>query len=159
MCSLYKKEKYSMLVKDIMTSDPACCTAEASLMEVAQLMVEYDCGEIPVIDSPESRKPIGVITDRDIVVRTLGEALDPTDMMALEIMSKPVVTVTPNTSFEECKHILEEKQIRRVPVVDEKGAICGIVALADITRYGTGNDAGEVLQEVVVDIGAPSNVT
>ncbi len=86
-----------MQVKDIMTSDPACCTAEASLMEVAQLMVEYDCGEIPVIDSQETRKPIGVITDRDIVVRTMGEALDPTDMMAQEIMSNPVVTVTPHT--------------------------------------------------------------
>jgi CBS domain-containing protein len=148
-----------MQVKDIMTSDPACCVPDASLMKVARMMVEYDCGEIPVVESEENRKPVGVITDRDIVIRTLGESLDPTDMMAQEIMSKPVVTVTPDTSFEDCKRVLEEKQIRRVPVVDEKGAICGIVALADITRYGTQNDAGEVLQEVVVDIGAPSNVT
>jgi CBS domain-containing protein len=148
-----------MQVKDIMTSDPACCTPDASLMEVARLMVEYDCGEIPVVESEENRKPVGVITDRDIVVRTLGESLDPTDMMAREIMSTPVVTVAPETSFEECKRVLEEKQIRRVPVVDGSGAICGIVALADITRYGTQNDVGEVLQEVVVDIGAPSNVT
>lgn len=148
-----------MHVKDIMTSDPACCTPDASLMEVARMMVEYDCGEIPVVESEDNRQPVGVITDRDIVVRTLGESLDPTDMMAREIMSKPVVTVTPETSFEDCKRVLEEKQIRRVPVVDENGAICGIVALADITRYGTQNDVGEVLQEVVVDIGAPSNVT
>ena len=147
-----------MQVKDIMTSDPACCTPDSSLMEVAQMMVEYDCGEIPVCEGEGVRKPIGVITDRDIVVRTLGEGLDPTDMMAREIMSTPVVTVTPETSFEDCKRVLEEKQIRRVPVIDERGGICGIVALADITRYGSQTDVGEVLQEVVVDIGAPSNV-
>lgn len=147
-----------MQVKDIMTSDPACCLPDSSLTEVSRMMLVYDCGEIPVVDSHETRKPVGVVTDRDIVVRTLGEGLDPTDMLAKEIMSTPVVTVTPQMSFEDCKHVLEEKQIRRVPVVDEHGAICGIVALADITRYGTGNDAGEVLQEVVVDIGAPSNV-
>ena len=148
-----------MQVKDIMTSDPACALPDSSLTEISRMMLVYDCGEIPIIESEETRKPVGVVTDRDIVVRTMGEGLDPTDMLAREIMSTPVVTVTPNTSFEECKHVLEEKQIRRVPVVDENGAICGIVALADITRYGTQNDVGEVLQEVVVDIGAPSNVT
>lgn len=148
-----------MHVKDIMTNKPACCTPDASLMEVARMMIDYDCGEIPVISSKERRIPIGVVTDRDIVVRTLGESLNPTEMNAGEIMSTPVVTVTPETSFEDCKHILEEKQIRRLPVVDENGAICGIVALADITKYATRDDAGEVLQEVSVEIGAPSNVT
>jgi CBS domain-containing protein len=148
-----------MQVKDIMTSNPACCKPETSLTEVSRMMLVYDCGEIPVIESEETRKPVGVVTDRDIVVRTLGEGLDPTDMLVSEIMSTPVVTVTPDTSFEECKHVLEEKQIRRVPVVDEKGGICGIVALADIIKYASRDDIGEVLQEVSVDIGAPSNVT
>ena len=146
-----------MQVRDIMTSDPACCTPDASLVEVARMMVDYDCGEIPVVESQDNKKPVGVVTDRDIVVRTLGARLDPTDMTAGEVMSTPVVTVTPDTSFEDCKRVLEEKQIRRVPVVDENGAVVGIVALADITRYATGADAGEVLQEVSVDIGAPSN--
>lgn len=148
-----------MQVKDIMTNDPACCTPDTPLLEAARLMLDYDCGEIPVISSEEMKMPIGVVTDRDIVCRTLGVGLDPTDMTAGEIMSTPIVTVTPETDFQECKRILEEKQIRRVPVVNERGAICGIVALADITKYGTKEDAGEVLQEVNVEIGAPSNVT
>ena len=142
-----------------MTNDPACGTPDTPLLEVARLMVDYDCGEIPVISSEEMKMPIGVVTDRDIVCRTLGVGLDPTDMSAGEIMSTPVVTVTPETGFQECKRILEEKQIRRVPVVDEKGAICGIVALAEITKYGTKEDIGEVLQEVNVEIGSASNVT
>ena len=148
-----------MYVKDIMTSDPACCMPDASLMEVARLMLEYDCGEIPVIENEETKKLIGVVTDRDIVCRTLAVELDPTGMDAGDIMSQPIVTVRPDTSFEECKRILEEKQVRRLPVVDEKGAICGIVSLADITKYTTKEDAGEVLQEVSAEIGAPSNVT
>ena len=148
-----------MHVKDIMTSDPACCTPDASLAEVAKMMVDYDCGEIPVIESQDTRIPIGVVTDRDIVTRTIGAGLNPMDMIAEECMSMPVVTVTPDTSFDECRRILEDKQIRRVPVVDAKGACCGIVALADITKYASEQDAGKVLQEVSVEIGAASNVT
>jgi CBS domain-containing protein len=148
-----------MQVKDIMTSDPAVCTPESSLIEVAKMMVDYDCGEIPVVENLETRVPIGVITDRDIVTRTIGAGLDPMDLNAADCMSMPVVTVTPETSFEECQRVLEEKQIRRVPVVDKNGACCGIVALADITKYASEQDAGKVLQEVSVEIGAASNVT
>lgn len=148
-----------MQVRDIMTSDPACCTPETSLLEVARLMVDYDCGEIPIIRSQEKQVPVGVVTDRDIVCRTLGVGMDPTGMSAGEIMSAPVVTVTPETSFEDCKKVMEEMQIRRVPVVDENGVICGIVSLANITKFATKEDAGEVLQEVNVEIGAASNVT
>ena len=148
-----------MQVKDIMTSDPACCTPESSLMEVAKMMVDYDCGEIPVVENQEDRMPIGVVTDRDIVTRTIGAGLNPMDLSAADCMSMPVVTVTPETSFEECRRILEEKQIRRVPVVDKNGACCGIVALADITKYASEQDAGKVLQEVSVEIGAASNVS
>jgi CBS domain-containing protein len=148
-----------MQVKDIMTSDPACCTPESSLIEVAKMMVDYDCGEIPVVENQEERIPIGVITDRDIVTRTIGAGLNPMDLSAADCMSMPVVTVTPETSFEECQRVLEEKQIRRVPVVDKTGACCGIVALADITKYASEQDAGKVLQEVSVEIGAASNVS
>lgn len=148
-----------MQVKDIMTSDPACCTPEISLIEVAKMMVDYDCGEIPVVENQETRVPVGVVTDRDIVTRTIGAGLDPMDLSAADCMSMPVVTVTPETSFEECRRVLEEKQIRRVPVVDKNGACCGIMALADITKYASEQDAGKVLQEVSVEIGAASNVT
>jgi CBS domain-containing protein len=148
-----------MQVRDIMTSDPACCSPDTALSEVGRLMIDYDCGEIPVCEGEDSKKPVGVVTDRDIVVRTVGAGLNPMDMTAGEIMSTPVVTVTPDTNFEECKRVMQEKQIRRVPVVDENGAICGIVALADITKYASEQDSGEVLEEISVEIGAASNVT
>src|SRR6266700_3201352 len=110
-----------MKVRDMMTGDPACCTAETSLPEVARMMVDRDCGEIPVVDNTSSKVPIGVVTDRDIVCRTVANGLNPLDLTAADCMSKPTVTVTPEMSLEECCRIMEDKLIRRVPVVDDRG--------------------------------------
>ena len=137
-----------MQVKDVMTATPACCTAETSLQEVANLMVENDCGAIPVVDSEDSNKPIGLITDRDIVCRAVAEGLNPLDLTANDCMTSDVLTVTEQTSFEECCRLMEEKQVRRVPVVDADGALVGIVALADVAREGRKTTAGEVVKEV-----------
>ncbi len=137
-----------MQVKDVMTPDPACCTPETSLTEVAGLMVENDCGEIPVVESNSSRLPLGVITDRDIVCRIVATGDNPAEKTAADCMSTNVITVTPDTSLEECCQIMEGKLIRRVPVADEKGNICGIVSLADIARQAQKSVTGEVVKEV-----------
>lgn len=137
-----------MQVKDVMTADPACCTPETSLTDVANLMVENDCGEIPVVESKSSSVPVGVVTDRDIVCRVVAKGFNPSEKSAADCMSVPVVTVTKETPVEECCRIMEEKMIRRVPVVDEKGVCCGIVALADIARQTQKGFAGEVIKEV-----------
>ncbi|MGI8919251.1 MAG: CBS domain-containing protein [Pyrinomonadaceae bacterium] len=137
-----------MNVKDIMTPDPACCTADTNLQEVAKLMVDHDCGEIPVVESEGTKKPIGVITDRDIVVRSVAKGNNPLDLTAADCMSKPCVTVTPEMSIEECGNILEANKIRRVPVVNEAGDVCGIIAVADIALRAGGNVTSEVVKEV-----------
>ncbi|HEV7473823.1 MAG TPA: CBS domain-containing protein [Pyrinomonadaceae bacterium] len=137
-----------MQVKEVMTKDPACCTGDTPLAEVAKMMLDNDCGEIPVVDSQTGKVPVGVVTDRDIVCRTLAKGLNPVELTATACMSKPIVTVGPDTSLEECCRIMEEKMIRRVPVVDERGACVGIVALADIARQSSKSVAGEIVKEV-----------
>ena len=137
-----------MEVKDIMTPDPACCTPDTALQRAAEMMVENDCGEIPVVENVASMKPVGVITDRDITCRTVAKGLNPLTMTVSECITTPCVTVTPDTSLDECCKVLEENQIRRLPVVDASGACCGIVALADIARHAAKRDAGEVVKEV-----------
>jgi len=137
-----------MQVKEVMTADPACCIPETALAKVAQMMVDNDCGEIPVVESNETRLPIGVITDRDIVCRTVARGLNPLALTVADCMSKPCVTVTPDMSIEECSRIMEESKIRRVPVVDADGACCGIVSLADIVIHGGRSVAAEVVKEV-----------
>ena len=137
-----------MRVKDIMTADPACCISETALQEVAQMMVDHDCGEIPVVEDKETKLPIGVITDRDIVCRTLARGINPLDLTVADCMTKPCVTVMPEMSVGECSRIMEENKIRRVPVVDASGSCCGIVALADIALYAKKGVTAEVVKEV-----------
>jgi CBS domain-containing protein len=137
-----------MQVKEVMTADPACCISETALQEVAQMMIDHDCGEIPVVESKETKLPIGVITDRDIVCRTIARGLNPLDLTVADCMTKPCVTVTPDMSVEECSRIMEENKIRRVPVVDAGGCCCGIVALADIALRAQKGVTAEVVKEV-----------
>lgn len=148
-----------MQAKDVMTPEPACCMPETPLAHVAELMVKYDCGEIPVVENHENKKPVGVVTDRDIVCRTMALGMNPMSMNAGDIMSTPIVTVSEETSFEDCRRLMEEKMIRRLPVVNAQGACSGIIALADIAKYTNEESVGEIMEEVTKEIGAPSNVT
>jgi CBS domain-containing protein len=137
-----------MKVNEIMSKDPACCTRETSLQDVAILMVEHDCGEIPVVDNMQSKRPVGVVTDRDITVRSVALGKNPLELRARDCMSSPAVTVTPETALDECCRLMEENQLRRLPVVDESGCCCGIVSQADIARNASEDNAGEMVKEV-----------
>jgi CBS domain-containing protein len=111
------------------------------------MMVDCDCGEIPVIDT-QSRRPIGVITDRDIVCRTIAEGRNPFDLSARDCMTTDVVTISLDKSVDECCELMERHQIRRIPVVDARGACCGIVSQADIARRVSERAVGEVVRDV-----------
>jgi CBS domain-containing protein len=111
-------------------------------------MVDHDCGEIPVVDSKDTRLPIGVVTDRDIVCRTVARGINPLELTVADCMSTPCVTVTPEMTVEQCSKIMEQNMIRRVPVVDADGSCCGIVALADIALHAKTNLTAEVVKEV-----------
>ena len=137
-----------MNVKDIMTKNPACCTPETSLQEVARLLVEHDCGESPVVENTRSMKLVGVITDRDITCRSGAVGKNPLEMTAGDCMSSPCITVTQDTSVEDCCQVMEDNQVRRVPVVDENGACCGIVAQADIAQRASTQETARVVKEI-----------
>jgi CBS domain-containing protein len=122
------------------------------------MMVDCDCGEIPVVEAGNGGKPVGVITDRDITIRTVARGLNPLELTVGDCMSSPVITVTPDTSLEDLCRTLEQHQIRRAPVVDEAGRCCGVVAQADIARSASQHVAGEVVQEVSRPNTGPSRV-
>jgi CBS domain-containing protein len=137
-----------MSVQAIMTPNPVCCTTTTPLQEVAKLMLDNDCGQIPVVAGNGSNRPIGVVTDRDIVIRLVAQGIDAGKAPASDAMSTPCVTVTIDTSLRECCDLMESNQIRRVPVVDAKGELCGIVALADIALSGQDSSTVAVVKEV-----------
>ncbi|HEU0185813.1 MAG TPA: CBS domain-containing protein [Blastocatellia bacterium] len=148
-----------MQVKDIMTRDLACCTPDTNLQDVARLMVECDCGEIPVVENKQNMKPMGVVTDRDICCRTVAEGKNPLQMTAGDCMSSPCVTVTQEMSVEDCCRVMKENQIRRVPVVDESGACRGIVSQADIAKHAPKQETAEVVQNVSRATGSASRAS
>jgi CBS domain-containing protein len=137
-----------MRAQQIMTARPVVCTRDAGLQAVAELMVEYDCGEIPVVDNEESTVPIGVVTDRDITCRTVAQRRNPLEMTAGDCMTTPCVTVELQDKVEECCRVLEEQQLRRVLVVDRAGRLCGIISQADIAEFARPEQTLEVVREV-----------
>jgi len=139
----------SKLAKHVMTADPQCCSPETPLNEVAKLMVECDCGEIPVADA--ANRLVGVVTDRDIVCRVVAKGKNPAAVTAEEAMSQPVIAVAPDTTLDEVVAVMEENQIRRVPVVDLQGCCCGIIAQADVAMVARESEVGELVREVSRD--------
>ena len=137
-----------MKVREIMTSNPACATPDMSLQEVARMMVDNDCGQIPVVDDARSRRPLGVVTDRDIVCRVVAEGKNPAKTTARDVMSAPAITVRPDMQVEDCCRVLEDKQVRRAPVADEAGQLSGMVSLADIAQTAPEKLTGEVVRTV-----------
>ena len=138
-----------MTVLEVMTRAPACATTDMPLEVVARMMVDNNCGCIPVID--EAGSPIGVITDRDIVCRTIALAQNPLEMTVTAAMTPECVTVSQDASVEHCASVLEHNQIRRAVVVDANKRVVGIVAQADLARRS------EILGgEIVAAVSAPS---
>lgn len=137
-----------MKVKDVMTPDPATCTPDAPLAEVARLMALGDCGAIPVVTDRETRELLGIVTDRDIVLRVVAQGRDTGALAARNVMSSPVARLTPEDPLSACCALMEENQVRRVPVVDQNGSCVGIVSLADIAEKSGRWTAAAVLRQI-----------
>jgi CBS domain-containing protein len=137
-----------MTVASVMTETPACCTPKTKLTEVARMMVDNDCGQIPVVEDLASRKLAGVITDRDIATRIVAQGYNSAEAHACDCMTAPCVTVTPQTSLKSCCELMETNKIRRVPVVDDKGSVVGIVSLADVVRDANAAVSAAVVKQV-----------
>ena len=138
-----------MDIQQVMTRHPRVCRASATLHDAARLMLEEDVGEIPVVD--ESRQVLGVITDRDIVVRCVAAGINPQDASVDSCMTAPALTITDTATLEDCAELMAGQQIRRVPVVDADGVICGIVAQADLE----GTDARSLKARVAERVSVP----
>jgi CBS domain-containing protein len=136
----------SLEAKDVMSPNPQCCRAEQTLNDVAKMMVECNCGEIPVVD--DDRQLVGVVTDRDIVCRVVAQGKNPSAVTAREAMTTPVISVMLASSLDAVMGRMEEHQIRRVPVVDAEGRCCGIIAQADVARTAQEQDTGELVRAV-----------
>lgn len=139
-----------MKAKELMTTNPACCTPEATAQQVAQLMEENDCGCIPVVEDEESRFLVGVITDRDLALRGVARGRS-AETPIRELMTTDVSAVRPDDTLDRVEELMADLQVRRVPVIDEDGCCVGIVSQADLALdEETTSDAeiGQIVERI-----------
>ena len=133
-------------VRDVMTPNPECVSERDSIRDVARIMKEQDTGVVPVVDG---KKIIGLITDRDIVVRGIAEGREMSTVKVNEIMSKSVRSVKEDTPLTEVLDLMSSAEIRRVPVVNGDNELVGIVSLGDIdTNSSADGRVGKAVESI-----------
>jgi len=138
-----------MICREIMTKDPECCLPSDSVMKAAQLMKSEDVGPIPIVDDKEGKKLTGIVTDRDLAIKVVAEARDPKTTSIEEVMSEGLVTCRENDDVQTVLKLMQDNQIRRIPVVDKKDQLVGIIAQADVaTRLGRTGATGKVVEQI-----------
>jgi CBS domain-containing protein len=147
-----------MKVKNVMTKDPVCCVASDKAPLAASIMRDQDAGGVPVLESAENRKIVGIVTDRDLCMGIIAEGRDPNGVSVEACMTVPVVVCTSNDSVQKATELMRQNQVRRIPVVDEAGGLVGIVAMADLVGRGElkAAETHETLQKVSAPAAAPS---
>jgi CBS domain-containing protein len=132
-------------VRDVMTKNPRAVEPSTTLVDAARNMRDENVGPLPIVDDG---RVVGMLTDRDIVVRAIAEGRDPSSTTVGEIASRELVTVDPDQSLDEAARLMAQHQVRRLPVVEEDGRLAGIVAQADVATAGDDSLTGEVVERI-----------
>ena len=132
-------------IKEIMTSSVKCVPPDASVSEAARLMGEFDVGALPICDHD---RLAGMITDRDIAVRAVGQGRDPKSTKVRDAMSEGIVYIYDDQDVEEAARLFETKKIRRLPVLNHDKRLVGMVSLGDLAVNVGSSLGGEALKEV-----------
>jgi CBS domain-containing protein len=134
---------------DLMTRDVTCCVPKDTVHVVAQSMKAQDIGAMPVIDSPEKKKLIGIVTDRDLALKVVAEGLDSRKTTVEDVMSRKMVVCKTEDDWQLALDAMARHQLRRIPVVDDQGRIAGIIAQADVaTRIEEPEATARVVEEI-----------
>jgi CBS domain-containing protein len=132
-------------IREAMTTQPKSVEASTSVVDAARLMEAENVGSVPVV---EDGRLVGMITDRDIAVRVVGEGKDSQSTTVAEIASRELVTVDPQQNLDEALRLMAQHQVRRLPVVEEDGRLVGILAQADVAREGDDRATGQMVQQI-----------
>lgn len=123
-----------MLLKEICTPEVIRCTPEVTALAISRLMRERHVGDVVVVEDEDDQTPVGLVTDRDIVVEVLGRDRDPARVAAREIMRKPVVIARTTEDASQAVERMKAHGVRRIPVMDEQRKLAGIVCLDDLLK-------------------------
>jgi CBS domain-containing protein len=142
-----------MKVRDAMTPDPVCCLTSDSAQKVAGMLCKQDVGAIPVVADQESRKLIGMITDRDLCCSVVASGLNPQSTPIEKFVSLNPVACREGENLDNCERLMQERQVRRIPIVDGDGRVIGIVSQADLAL----KDKPEKVAKTVAEVSKPQS--
>jgi CBS domain-containing protein len=131
-----------------MTPDPSCCVPGDSAAFAAQIMKREDVGPVLVVSDRSEKRLVGIVTDRDLVIKILAEGRNPHETRVDQAMSANPVTCAENESVENAMRKMSAHQVRRIPVVDDQNRLVGIVAQADLARHVDEEDVGEMVEDI-----------
>ena len=134
---------------DVMTKDVVTCTSENTIVDVARLMKTEDIGPVLIVDNEQSKTLVGIVTDRDIVVKVIADGQDVNTTRVGDVMSKKLVTCRADDDVDVAMKSMAQFQLRRIPVVGENMKLLGIISQADVaTRVDAPEKTGEVVKEI-----------
>ncbi|HET7373161.1 MAG TPA: CBS domain-containing protein [Gemmatimonadaceae bacterium] len=138
-----------MKIQDIMTRDPSSVTADATVREAAQVMKRENVGIVTVVDGQNERRLVGVVTDRDIAIRCIAEGKDGTCRVRDVMSTDDLATCKVNDDVENVMSAMRSEKVRRIPIVDERGSLVGIVSQADVLlKTRDASRAGETVEQI-----------
>ena len=142
-----------MRIQEIMTKDPACVTPDTTVREAAQVMLREEVGLVPVVEARDDRRLVGVITDRDIAIRCIAEGRDASCRVSEVMSADDLATCSQDDDVDALMQAMRKEKVRRVPIVDERGGLVGIVSQADVVRKTSDTDRSERTVEEISEPG------
>ena len=134
---------------DVMTREPVCCEPDDTVAAIASVMKREDVGSVPVVESREDRKLIGIVTDRDLVVKVLAGGGDTDKATVRDAMTSNPVSCGESDDVSKAVQLMSDRQVRRMPIVDTGGRLTGIIAQADVaTRVHSDRKTGELVEAI-----------
>jgi CBS domain-containing protein len=137
-----------MKARELMTGAPSCCTPDDTARDATRAMRERDCGLIPIVESKNSRRVVGVVSDRDIALRAVAEGKSP-DTPLRELMTSAPSCCGLDDDIKDIERTMADRQVRRVVIVDDGGECAGIIAQADIARAAKRGRSQDITEQEV----------
>jgi len=141
-----------MKIREVMSPNPVCCLPTDNAQRLARTMCDHNIGSVPIVIDQDARKLVGVITDRDLCCSVVADGLDPKATAIEKFMTLNPVTCREGENVENCERLMQEHQIRRIPIVDAEDRVIGIVAQADLAL----KDKPERVSKTVAEISKTS---
>lgn len=138
-----------MKCEEVMTKNIVFCLPDESVVKAAQLMKSSDIGSVPVVENNENRKLVGIVSDRDLAIRVVGEGCDSSKIKVKDVMTKKVLTCHATDDAQKAVDLMADNQLRRIPIVDNNDQVIGIIAQADVaTRLNQPQKTAEVVKDI-----------